>query len=156
MSKPSHSVPLKPSVRRERQIPSDMKHDAPTKTHKTASLESNSKKSRSVSSPPQSDKVLKSSHPISVQPNIRRERQIPALNEYDTPDKTYTSTTLEAVPATVDARRIPTPKQSYKNTRARDPIAITRYIYNSPTGEEKEGDDVFNYAYETENGIKQR
>ena len=131
MSKHSHPVPVQPNLKRE-------------------------KKSPSVSSLPKSQEVVISSHPVAVQPNIRRERQTPSKNKYDVPAKTYSTATLEALPSTVDARRIPTPKQTYKSTKARNPIAITRYIYNSPTGEEKEGDDVFNYAYETEHGIKQR
>ena len=123
---------------------------------KAMHVKSNSNKSPSVSSLPKSQKVPKSSQSVSVQPNVRRERQTPSNNKYSAPVNAYSTAPLEALPSTVDVRRIPTPKQSYKSTRARRPIAITRYVYNSPTGEEKEGDNVFNYAYETENGIKQR
>ena len=97
---------------------------------------------------------------------IRSERQIPAksynspLSTYNTaPTNSYKTTPLKPQPSTIEARQVAAPRQaSYAATRRsnQNPIAITRYVYNSPTGEEQAGEDVFNYEYETENGIKQK
>ena len=97
---------------------------------------------------------------------VRTERQAAtddytsSLDTYNTaPADSYATVTFDdPPPSTIEARKIPTPKQSsYGATgRSSEPIAITRYVYNSPTGEEQEGDDVFNYEYETQNGIKQK
>ena len=113
-------------------------------------------KSRSVAKPTQSFQP--------AQQQFRNERQVskkqynaPVTTYSAAPANTYNSAPLEALPTSIEARRVPSPQPSYNpRARAKAPIAITRYVYNSPTGEEQEGDDVFNYAYETQNGIKQR
>ena len=114
---------------------------------------------------------------VAIKP-IRNERQISSssynspLSDYNTapvnsdynaaPVKNiYHSSNFEAQPTSIEARTLPvaTPRQpSYKASGRsnEEPIAITRYTYNSPTGEEQEGDDVFNYDFGTENGISQK
>ena len=105
---------------------------------------------------------------VAIQP-IRNERQISSssysspLSDYNAaPVKNiYHSSNFEAQPTSIEARTVPVaaPRQpSYKASGRsnEEPIAITRYTYNSPTGEEQEGDDVFNYDFGTENGISQK
>ena len=114
---------------------------------------------------------------VAIRP-IRNERQIssssyssplsdynaaPVSSDYNAaPVKNiYHSSNFEAQPTSIEARTVPvaTPRQpSYKASGRsnEEPIAITRYTYNSPTGEEQEGDDVFNYDFGTENGISQK
>ena len=77
------------------------------------------------------------------------------------PSNIYHSSNFKAEPTTIEARTVAVPatKQSSYNAAPRsnqEPIAITRYSYNSPTGEEQEGDDVFTYDFGTENGISQK
>ena len=136
-----YSVPVKPKTITEKRLP------------KKASIY----KSRQAVAQPQA---------FILSNQVRTERQA-ATDEYTSSLDTYntapadgyaTVTFDDPPPSTIEARKIATPKQSsYKATgRSSEPIAITRYVYNSPTGEEQEGDDVFNYEYETQNGIKQK
>ena len=136
-----YSVPVKPKTINEKRLP------------KKASTY----KSRQAVVQPQ---------PFIFSNQVRTERQAAtadytsSLDTYNTaPADSYATVTFDdPPPSTIEARKIATPKQSsYKATgRSSEPIAITRYVYNSPTGEEQEGDDVFNYEYETQNGIKQK
>ena len=160
----SQSKPAPKQVRNERQV---------SPNNYLALASSNKKVSEiprviiPVASSPKSKLDVKEAHSI-IPKQVRNERQV-SSNNYNAPLSNYNplpaadsykieSSVVEAQPTTIEARQIAAPKQpAYKASgRARQPVAITRYLYNSPTGEEEEGDDVFNYEFESQNGIKQR
>ena len=164
-TKTSKAIPPK-QIRSERQV-TTKSYNTPISTQKTAPV------NRHKSPPVEDKKLAVKEHQVPVKTSeyvapkqTRRERQVPAksynspVSSYNTaPANSYKTTPIKAQPSTIEARRVATPRQpSYAASRRsnQEPIAITRYVYNSPTGEEQEGDDVFNYEYETENGIKQK
>ena len=157
---PKHVAPKQ--IRSERQV-TTKSYNTPISTEKTTPDNNYKSSPVEVKKPA---KVLAKTPKYVAPTQIRSERQVPAksynapLSTYNTaPVTSYKTTPLKAQPSTIQARQVATPRQpSYSATGRsnQEPIAITRYVYNSPTGEEQEGDDVFNYEFETENGIKQR
>ena len=82
----------------------------------------------------------------------RQARQVASKNQYNAPTPPANNYGASSLPTYESNQVVATPYAK----RPSKPIAITRYVYNSPTGEETYGDSVFNYAYESANGIKQR